>query len=139
MTVSSQYAKPLPGESPESKPYWEAARRHELVFQKCGSCGRKIHFPRVVCPGCLSGDLQWSKASGIGTVYSYTIIYRQIAHPGFDSDIPYVYAIIELEEGVRMISNVINVDPLKVKIGMNVKVVFDDVTDKVSIPKFEPC
>ncbi len=138
MNLSQEYTKPLPGDCPESRPFWQAARRHELVFQSCADCGHKIHFPRCVCPGCLSENLQWSRASGIGSVYSYTIIHRQVAHPCFASEIPYVYAIIELEEGPRMVSNVINIDPEKVGIGMKVRVVFEDVSGKVSIPKFEP-
>jgi hypothetical protein len=137
MTTREQFGKPLPDILPETAGYWEAARRHELVFQQCRSCEQKIFFPRLMCHRCLSKDLDWVKSSGRGTVYSYTIIY-QVAHESFASDVPYVYAIIELEEGVRMISNVINADPLKLRIGMAVKVVFEKATEEISIPKFEP-
>ena len=137
MTKAEQYRKPLPVLLPESAEYWQAARRHELVFQKCRSCRQEIFFPRLICHKCLSGDLEWFKSTGQGIVYSYTIIH-QVSHESFAPDVPYVYAIIELEEGIRMISNIINTDPSKVRIGMNVKVVFEDVAAEITIPKFEP-
>ena len=90
-----------------------------------------------MCHRCLSKDLEWWKSTGRGTVYSYTIIH-QVANESFASDVPYVYAIIELDEGVRMLSNIVNVEPQSVSVGMKVKVVFDDVTAEISIPKFAP-
>jgi len=138
MLLENEYKKPLPKILPETEKYWQAARRHELILQRCKTCGQIMYFPRIVCFKCLSDDIEWFKSKGYGTIYSYTIIHYQIAHKSFEPDVPYIYAIIELDEGVRMISNVTNIDPLKVKIGMRVKVTFEDVTDEVSIPKFEP-
>ena len=90
-----------------------------------------------MCYRCLSEDLGWFKSTGLGTVFSFTIIH-QIAHPGFAPDVPYVYAIIDLDDGARIISNVINIDHSAVQVDMQVKVTFDDVTPDISIPKFEP-
>ena len=90
-----------------------------------------------MCYRCLSEDLGWFKSTGLGTVYSFTIIH-QVAHLGFESEVPYVYAIIDLDDGARMISNVVNIDPSAVEVGMRVQVTFDDVTPEISIPKFEP-
>jgi uncharacterized protein len=136
--VSSQaYNKPLPELLPETAGFWEAAGRHELVVQECTECGRLQHFPRLLCHRCLCDKLTWKMVSGRGTVYSFTII-RQVLHASFAPDVPYVYAIVELEEGVRMIANVVGVASEQVRVGMPVKVVFTDVTPAVSIPRFEP-
>lgn len=137
MSTAQPYQKPLPEILPETAEFWRAARRHELLLQRCTACGRLIYFPRLLCPHCLSQDLGWVKATGRGTVCTYTVIH-QAAHESFAPDVPYVYAIIELEEGPRVISNVIHLDPAQVRIGMKVKVVFDAITPEVSIPKFEP-
>lgn len=137
MFTEVEYTKPLPTIEPETEEFWKAAKRHELFLQRCNACGEVIHFPRVMCYRCLSEDLGWFKSTGLGTVYSFTIIH-QVAHLGFESEVPYVYAIIDLDDGARMISNVVNIDPSAVDVGMRVKVTFDDVTPEISIPKFEP-
>lgn len=138
MKSTHPYTKPLPQILPETEVFWNAARQHKLVIQYCRSCGKYIHFPRLLCPHCLSKDLDWKTSSGKGVVYSYTII-RQAANPQFEPEVPYVYAIIELvDEGVRMMSNIINIEPEAVSIGMNVRVVFESVTPEITIPKFEP-
>ncbi|MFA9477433.1 Zn-ribbon domain-containing OB-fold protein [Phycisphaerales bacterium AB-hyl4] len=122
---------------PETEPFWQAAKRHELVFQQCRACGQRMHFPRLMCHQCLSKDVEWIPSAGRGTVYSYTIVH-QAAHESFASEVPYVYAIIDLDEGIRMISNVVGVEPAAVTIDMPVKVMFDDVTPAISIPRFTP-
>lgn len=137
MSGETEYTKPVPKILPETEEYWKAARRHELFLQRCKSCGQVIYFPRIMCYKCLSEDLEWLKSTGYGTVYSYTII-RQAAHKAFEPDVPYVYAIIDLDDGARMVSNIVNIESEKVKIGMRVKVTFDDVTPEISIPRFEP-
>ena len=137
MSTQNEYTKPLPTIQPETEEYWKAAKRHELFLQKCNACGEVIYFPRVMCYRCLSEDLGWFKSTGLGTLYSFTII-RQVAHMSFAPDVPYVYAIIDLDDGARMISNIVNIDPMEIEIGMRVQVTFDDVTPEISIPKFEP-
>jgi uncharacterized OB-fold protein len=140
MSTANEYKKPLPTPSAVSRPFWEAAKEHRLTYQRCRVCGTRVFYPRDVCPGpeCFGiNTLDWVESTGKGWVYAHTISY-QPAHPGFADDVPYVLAIIELDEGVRMNSNVINVDPKNVRIGMRVKVVWDDVTDEFTLPKFEP-
>jgi uncharacterized OB-fold protein len=130
-------AKPLPVIRPETAGFWAAARRHELVIQQCTRCGQRMFFPRFLCHQCGSEELEWRPASGRGVIYSFTIV-RQAAHPAFAAEVPYVYALIELEEGVRMIANVIHTDPATVHIGQPVQVVFVDATPEISLPQFEP-
>ena len=137
MSTAESYRKPLPEILPETAEFWRAARRHELMLQRCTSCGQLIYFPRLLCHRCLSKDLEWVKAAGRGVIYTYTVVH-QVAHESFASDVPYVYAIIELEEGLRMISNVINIAPSRVCVGMKVTVVFEDATPEISIPRFQP-
>jgi uncharacterized protein len=128
--------KPLPEILPETAGFWEAARRHELVVQQCTECARLQHFPRLLCHRCLSDELTWKIVSGRGTVYSFTII-RQALHASFAPEVPYVYAIVELEEGVRMIANVVGTAPERVRIGLPVQATFADVAPGVSLPLFK--
>jgi uncharacterized protein len=140
MNTASEYKKPLPTPSAVSRPFWDAAKEHRLVYQRCRVCGTRVFYPRDVCPGpeCFGiNTLDWAEASGKGWVYAHTISY-QPAHPAFADDVPYVFAIVELDEGVRMNSNVVNVDPKEVRIGMRVEVVWDDVTAEFTLPKFQP-
>jgi uncharacterized OB-fold protein len=133
--VTNEYRKLLPHPSPYSKPYWEAARAHELKLQQCGKCGKFIYYPRPRCQHCLSDQLEWKKCSGRGTVYSYTVAHYAPA-PAF-KELPFVLAIVDLEEGPRMTTNIV-APPDKIKIGMPVKVFFDDVTPECTLVKFKP-
>ncbi len=132
-----EYKKPLPEPSPWSKPFWDASKKHQLMIQKCKDCQKFIFYPKLFCPHCLSSNLEWVKASGRGKVYSYTIVHSY-QPTEFSEDIPYVVGVIELTEGVRMMSNIIGCPPDKVKCDMKVEVVFDDVTETVTLPKFKP-
>ena len=139
IVTEGEYKKPLPTPSYVSQPFWDAAKEHRLVFQRCSLCGTNVFYPRDVCPGpqCFGvGTLEWVESSGKGSVYSFTVSY-QPAHPAFRDDVPYMLAIIELEEGWRMNSNIINVDANDVKVGMPVEVVWDDVTPEFTLPKFQ--
>ena len=128
---------PLPRPYQDTAEYWAAAREHRFVIQRCNSCGEHQFYPRGVCSHCLSSELEWREASGNGTIYSYSVNYRA-PHPGFADDLPFVLAIVELEEGPRMMTNIVVSDPDSVTIGMAVTVTFDDVTDQVTLPKFTP-
>ena len=130
------YNKPLPNIDPESAPYWQAAKEHRLILPHCGACGRYHFYPRSLCPHCHADGLQWREADGTGTIYSYTIA-RRGAGPAFKDDAPYAVALIELAEGPRMMSNVIADDLSRIAIGAAVRVTFDDVSDEVTLPKFE--
>jgi uncharacterized OB-fold protein len=131
----SDYVKPLPKPTESSRPYWDAAKRHELMLQRCGACNALIYYPRDRCPQCLSDNLKWQPVSGRGKVYSYTVVRR--ASTRSFSDKPYVLAIVELDEGVRMTTNV-EAPPETVKVGMPVSVWFDDVTPERTLVKFKP-
>ncbi|MBI2849850.1 MAG: Zn-ribbon domain-containing OB-fold protein [Chloroflexi bacterium] len=132
------YAKPLPGIDEENKPFWDYAKKHELRMQKCLQCGKIYYPPSSLCPHCHSWQgSEWVKLSGKGQVYSF-IVARRATNPAFAKEVPYVVAIIETEEGGRLISNVVGCKPEDVKIGMPVEVLFDDVTEEVTLPKFKP-
>jgi len=132
-----EYKKPLPQPTPWSKPFWAGCKKHELLIQKCKDCQRHIFYPKLFCPLCLSPNLEWVKVSGRGKIYSYTVVYSY-APTEFSEDTPYVVAVIDLQEGVRMMSNIVGCPPEKVKCDMEVEVVFDDVTQEITLPKFKP-
>lgn len=136
-TKEKRYAKPLPRIDEESKGFWEACRRHQLYIQRCRNCGSFRYYPRALCPRCLSDATEWLLSSGRATVYTYTVTHQNQAH-GFRDSLPYVLAYVDLEEGARMLTNIVGCDPADVEIGMPVTVVFDDVTDEVTLPKFKP-
>jgi uncharacterized OB-fold protein len=131
------YRKPLPRIDEESRGWWEALARHELYFQRCRDCGMRRLYPRALCPACLSSATEWVRASGRGTIYTFTATHQNQA-AGFREELPYVLAIVELEEGPRLMTNVVGCAPDAVRIGMPVEVVFDDVTPEVTLPKFRP-
>src|SRR6185503_8558634 len=137
MAEIKPYKKHLPRVDEESRGWWEALARHELYFQRCGSCGTKRLYPRAVCPTCLSSAVEWVRASGQGTVYSFTVTHQNQA-PGFREELPYVLAVVELAEGPRLMTNVVGCAPGAVRIGMAVDVVFEDVTPEITLPKFRP-
>ena len=129
--------RPVPRVDEESRPFWEACARHELYIQKCKNCGTVFYYPRGFCPEDLSADFEWVKCSGRGKVYTYTVT-RQNQSSGFRDKVPYVMAYVELEEGIRMLTNIVDCDPKDVAIGMSVEVTFEDVTPDISIPLFRP-
>ena len=128
-------AKPLPRLDEESRGWWEALARHELYVQECGACRVRRLPPRALCPACLSGDIAWVKCSGHGTIYSFTVTHQNQA-PGFREEVPYVLAIVELAEGPRLMTNIVESPPDAVRIGMAVDVVFDDAGGGITLPKF---
>lgn len=135
--MSEKYEKLLPRIDEMSRPYWEGAKRHELLLQKCQECGHYRYPPGETCPSCLSDRLEWVKVSGRGSVYTWTV-FHQAYHPAYKDDIPYAVVVVELEEGPRMITNLVNCRIEDIKMGMPVEVAFDDVTEEVSLPKFRP-
>jgi uncharacterized OB-fold protein len=131
------YKKPLPRIDEESRGYWEALVRHELYFQRCRDCATNRFPPRAVCPACLSSATEWVRASGRGTIHSFTVTHQNQA-PGFRESLPYVLAVVELGEGPRMMTNVVGCAPDDVRIGMAVEVEFEDVTGEVTLARFRP-
>lgn len=127
----------LPQPTDLSRPFWEAARRHELLIQRCSGCAHYVFYPRYNCPHCGGRELVWAKVSGRGKVYTYTVA-RRPTHPAFADRVPYVIAIVELEEGPRMTTNIVDCEPDAVRIDMPVEVTFRDVSDEVSLVMFRP-
>lgn len=130
------YDKPLPVVDPESAPYWAALKERRLILKRCRDCGRHHFYPRALCPHCHSDALEWSDARGTGSIYSYTVA-RRPAGPAFKADAPYVVAVVELDEGARMMTNIGTHDVESIRIGQRVAVAFDAVTDEITLPKFK--
>ena len=128
-------AKPVPVVAPWARPFWDAAREHRLLLQCCEDCGKVIHYPRIACPHCFSDRLGWQQASGRGTIYSYTVVQAN-APSAFAADVPYVVAVIRLEEGVQMLSNIVGCDFDKLACDQAVEVVFERLDDEFTLPKF---
>lgn len=118
-------------------PWWEAAAEHRLVVQRCASCGHTRLPPAPVCPTCRSAESDWQEVPGRGEVYTYTTVYRPMAA---GQALPFLIAVIALEDagGVRIISNLVGVEPEAVTIGMPVEVVWEDMSADLSIPRFRP-
>lgn len=137
--MAAEYSKPLPRPlNPElTRPFWEAAKRHELVMPRCKTCDQLFFYPRSECPRCLGSDLEWVGVSGRGRLHSFTII-NQPANAAFRDDVPYVYAVVQLIEGPRMISNLVECDVESISVDMPVEAVFDDVTPEWTLVKFKP-
>ena len=129
--------KPLPTVSGETRPFWDACRRGQLLIQKCDRCNEFQFYPRGICANCWSEDIRWVTASGKGTVWTYTVTYQNRT-PGFAEDVPYVLALVELEEGVRMFTNIVECPPRDVSIGMPVEVTFVQANNQISVPYFKP-
>lgn len=135
--MSDEYQKPLPFVSEVNRPYWDAARRHELVLQRCQECGHYRYPPGDTCPRCLSDRLAWVKVSGRGSIYTW-VVFHQVYHQAFANDAPYAVVVVQLEEGARLVTNLVDCKTEDIEIGMPVEAVFDDVTEEITLPKFRP-
>lgn len=132
----TEYTRPLPQPTPETQHYWDGAKAGELRLQRCGDCSH-VYFPaRPFCPTCSSRDVNWFTASGKGTLFSYVINHR--APKGFEA--PYIIAVVQLEEGPRMMSNLVDCPqtPEALEIDMPLEVTFVTATDDIAIPQFRP-
>ncbi|MFL6239379.1 MAG: Zn-ribbon domain-containing OB-fold protein [Actinomycetes bacterium] len=125
---------PVPSANAETLPWWEAARDHRLVTQSCVSCKALRHPPGPICPECSSDDSTWLELSGRGTVYTYTVVHQQFV----PADVPYVVIAVDLPEGVRMVSNLVEAAVSDVRIGMPVQVVWEDMGPELALPRFAP-
>jgi uncharacterized OB-fold protein len=123
---------PLPSANAETLPWWEAAREHRLVAQKCTSCGTLRHPPGPICPECSAVGSEWVELSGRGTVYTYTVVHQQFV----PADVPYVVIAVDLPEGIRIVSNLVDADPADVRIGLPVEVVWEDMGAELAVPRF---
>ena len=127
---------PAPAADWETRGFWEGCARGELVLQRCRACGAVQQRPRALCVSCF-GEIEHFVASGRGTLHTFTVTHQNQA-PGFREEVPYVLAVVELDEGVRLMTNIVGCAPDQVSIGMPVEVVFDDVTPEVTLAKFRP-
>jgi uncharacterized protein len=127
---------PSPTETSDTSDFWRAAREGRLLIRRCRNCRSAIWYPRPICPFCHSSNTGWEEASGLGTIYSFTIIRR--ATDSFKDAVPYVLAYVELDEGPRIMTNVVDEEIDEVEIGQRVEVVFHRTADGGAIPRFRP-
>jgi uncharacterized OB-fold protein len=130
------WVKPLPNVSPETKPFWDACKDGRLIIQRCNDCGKFQTYYRAFCCHCWSSTMTDVTANGTGTIWGTTVTYRN-STPAWAESVPYVMAIVELAEGPKVVTNVINCDPEAVEVGMPVKVTFVAVTEDITLPYFE--
>ena len=126
--------RPIPQPGPVSGPFWEATKENKFIMQRCTSCGEFVWTPQMACRSCLTETLEWTEASGRGTIYSYVVLHAS-AIPAFEA--PYAIAVVDLEEGPQFFTSLVDVDLADVQIGMPVEVAFDDV-GPVALPFFRP-
>lgn len=129
--------KPVPTPDEASRPFFDGAREHRLMIQKCSSCGAVMWPVKTRCDNCLRATVTWIQASGQATLYSFTLMH-QLLHPGFAKEIPYNIAQVDLAEGLRILTNIVGLRNEELEIGMPLEVTFEDVSDKVTLPKFKP-
>ncbi len=127
----------LPAPDPETQPFWDAARAGALLIRRCRDCGRFHFYPRPFCPSCWSSNVEWVEASGRASLYTWSVVRRNDLPP-FNERVPYVAAVVDLEEGPRMMTNVVDCDVDALEIGMPLEVVFRPIADDVTIPVFRP-
>jgi uncharacterized protein len=126
--------RPLPRPSALTQGFWDAAARHELVAQRCASCRSWRHYPQLLCPRCRSDEWAWERLAGTGTIHSFSVAH-QAFHPDWAGRIPYAVATVELDEGIRMLSDM-DEDPDEVVIGRRVSVFFEEAGDGITLPRF---
>ncbi|MBT4520906.1 MAG: DNA-binding protein [Halieaceae bacterium] len=135
----SEYSKPLPGLEGLTKDFYGFCKQESLHFQQCSQCGVFRHVPRETCAECNSFEWEWTKSSGRGTIFSWVVINRAL-HPAFydpsPDAVPMAPIVVEMEEGVRLVSNMVDCPPDQLEMGMPVSVVFEAVTDEVTLPRF---
>jgi uncharacterized protein len=129
--------KPAPRPSPESLPFWEAAKEKRLLLPYCNACARYWFPPSRRCPHCLSAEFDWREAKGEGRIYSFAVFHR-VYHPAFEGDVPYTVAIVELDEGPRLLTNIVGIAPDRVRCDMKVRAVFEEARGGMTLPQFAP-
>ena len=136
--MADAYTGPIPKPTPETKPFWDAAKQHKLLIQRCGDCMQHYFYPRPLCPNCLSRNVAWVEASGRGRLHTFVINHR--GPRNFPLPAPFVIGIVELDEGARMMTNIVGIepDPQKLRCDMAVEVVFHNITAEITLPHFRP-
>jgi len=128
-------SRPVPVPTSLSRPFWDAARRGELMIPRCTACGTRFFVPEPACPACMAQDWEYEPSPGRGTVYSVTVVHR-VPGPGFD--VPFALAVIDLDDGGTLLSHVVGCEPDQVSIGLRVRVNFQKYTEEINMPYFIP-
>jgi uncharacterized OB-fold protein len=126
---------PIPVPDGDSKAFWEGVAQHKLLIQRCDACQHYIFYPRSLCPQCFSDAISWVEARGTGTIYSYTVVHQ--AYGPFAGQVPFVVAIVELAEGVRMMTRIAGSQSASIHIGAPVQVTFEQVDEGITLPYFQ--
>ena len=134
--MSTAPPRPVPEVTPALAPYFAAARDRRLVVQRCVDCGALRFPPREICTRCLGRDVAWQEVSGRGEVFSYNVMH-QVYHPAFASAVPYAVVVVKLEEGPKIITNVVDCPVDRIEVGMPVEVVFEEFDEGLALPKFQ--
>lgn len=129
--------RPLPTPDHESAEFWRRVRAHRFALQRCTACRAFRFYPRAVCPECLAGGFEWVEATGRGTLYSFTVCHRP-ASEAFADRVPYIVALVELQEGVRVLANLLDCAPERARVGMAVTLGYDDTADDITLYQFKP-
>ena len=132
-----EYKKPLPLITKLSKVFYEGCKEGRLLYQKCRNCGEVVFFPKELCSNCMGRELDWKESNGRGKVHTFTVTYEG-APPEFTADGPFALALINMDEGFNIMSNIVECDPEQIVCDMRVEVVFDPVTSEMTIPRFRP-
>lgn len=127
----------LPTIDDDSEPFWAAAREGRFLVARCGNCGRAHHYPRPFCPFCWSEDVSWEEASGRATLYTHSTVYMNDLAP-FRDRLPYVAALVELEEGPRVMTTIVDCAAEDLRIGMPLQVAFRELDETITAPVFRP-
>lgn len=139
--MTNEIQKPEPGITPETKPFWDAAKNKDFMLVKCVDCGffrNPLSITANICPECMSRKPgEWVKASGKGKVHTFTAVHRTF-HPAFEKELPYILVIAELEEGPRFLANMREAKPEDIKLDMPVEIIFEKLTDNIMLPQFKP-
>lgn len=133
----TDYGKLSPQPTPDTQPFWDGLNAHVLRLQRCADCGKIRHYPRPVCDDCYSMRVEWIEATGQGTVHSWTTTHHAF-HPGFKLDLPYTLVTVDLAEGVRMNAQIRKLDPAELRVGLPVRIEFEQATDGLTLPVFVP-
>ena len=136
-TEQTEVPRPIPIPDENSQPFFDAAKEGKLLLRYCPNCNRFLGYAAEICDVCFNAKLDWRESAGRGKVYSF-IIMHQVIHPGFASIVPYNVASVELEEGPRLHTNLVNIANDQIQVDMPVKVTFEKLDDEITVPKFEP-
>jgi uncharacterized OB-fold protein len=135
MSTAAKAPRPIPEVDAQLAPFFAAAKEGRLVVQRCSQCGAYRFPPRELCSGCLSTASTWVEVAGRGEIFSYNVMH-QVYHPAFAAEVPYAVVVVKLAEGPKMISNLVDCPVDEIRIGMPVEVVFEPLSDTVTLPKF---